>query len=109
MAKAEVKAVFPVCQLLDVLDSETKRPERKKKATSTICPKAAALLGSQGRCLQHFRVPGKKFWKDPGGSGVEGRSGGSQDRVLDRVARSSSTMVYVENNQPSRVTWAWAC
>lgn len=61
MANADVKAEFPVCELLDVLDSETKRPERKKKATSALCPKAAAFLGSQGRCLRHFRMPGKKF------------------------------------------------
>lgn len=39
LGKYEVKAEFPVCQLLDVLHSETKEPESKTKSTSALCPK----------------------------------------------------------------------
>lgn len=46
MANPEVKAEFPVCHLPDVLDSETKEPESKKKSTSALCPKAAAFPGA---------------------------------------------------------------
>lgn len=61
--------------------------------------KLQTFLGHQDRCLRHFPVLGKKFWKVPGGSGVEVRPDGNQYRVLDRIARSPATMVY--GKQPS--------
>lgn len=60
-----MKAEFPVFQLLDVLHSETKEPESKKKSVS-FALKLQLFLGCQGICLRHFRVLGKKFWKVPG-------------------------------------------
>lgn len=46
----------------------------KRKQPVPFALKLQPFLGSQGRCLKHFRVPGKKFWKVPGGGGVEGRN-----------------------------------
>lgn len=62
--------------------------------------KLQPFLGHQGRCLRHFRVLGKKCWKVPGGVVLKaGLMETKIDRVLNKVARSSSTMVY--RKQPS--------
>lgn len=68
MANADVRAELPVCKL-EFLTVRQRDLREKRKYPVPFALKLHLFLGSQVRCLRHFRMLGKKFWKVPRGRG----------------------------------------
>lgn len=111
LANAEVRAEFTVCKL-EFLTVRQRDLREKRKYPVPFALKLRLFQASQVRCLRHFRMLGKKFWKVPRGSGSWSRFGGSQDRVVDRTEEPGrslpwcmwETIVPLESQGPGGLT-----